>query len=138
MLLWPGLPGSNVLAFSCTGERQSNMVVKRMGHEFKSHHCVTLDKLCSPSVLQLCPLPNVDGNDCLHHVASADDAIRTKYSVWHQHPGRAKCHWPCVLLQPERPDAPCLSNTASVCYFPLSCSRKTCPCLCVPQGVCLN
>lgn len=44
------------------------MVVKSMGHEFKSHHYVTLDKLHSPSVLQLCPLQNVDGKDCLSQV----------------------------------------------------------------------
>lgn len=49
-------------------ETQSNTVVKSMGHEFESHHYVTLDKLRSPSVLQLCPLQDVDGNDYLSQV----------------------------------------------------------------------
>lgn len=55
-LLKAAVPDSNVLAFSSEDERQSNMVVKGMGCEFKSHCCVTLDRLLSPSGLQLSPL----------------------------------------------------------------------------------
>lgn len=38
------------------------------GHEFKSYHCMTLNTLLSPSVLQFSSLASVAGDDCLSGV----------------------------------------------------------------------
>lgn len=47
---------SSVLTSNSVDERQSNEVVRSMGHEFKSHHSVTLGRFLGVSVLQLSPL----------------------------------------------------------------------------------